>query len=304
MIRTSTIWIERPPMRWISPVSSTREQLDLGVERQLADLVEEQGRSVGSPRSADMAVESPVKAPFLVPEQHRFDEVLGDRAAIHGDHRLAAARGRAVDRLSDTSLPDPLSPSISTETRARAALAATARAERKGGAEPTISSKASGRFEIFSDSGRSSPPPRWRRSVAALSAASRLSGRDRLDQEIVGSGPHRLDRDGDRGLGRHDEQRQIGTQLPDLLDHAGAVGAGKPMVEEDRVDRRPVDLEQDLGRRVDVGRAADPPAGAGADGGDEPPLSGLVVYQQQASRRVRPHLHSPWAPWRRFRTSG
>jgi hypothetical protein len=64
------------------------------------------------------------------------------------------------------------------------------------------------------------------------------------------------------------------------------------MVEKDGVDRRSVDVGQDLRRGLDVGRAPDPPAGAGADGGDETPLGGLVVDQQQASSRVRPHLHS------------
>ena len=88
-----------------------------------------------------------------------------------------------MDRLGDDLLARPVSPSISTETRARAALAATASAARKPGAEPTISSKPSG-LPIFSDSGRSSPDLR-RRSVAASRAASSRSGASGLTRKSL-----------------------------------------------------------------------------------------------------------------------
>ena len=80
------------------------EQFDLGVERKLADLVEEQGRAVGILEAADMAVEGAGEGALLVAEQDRFDEVFGDRSAIDRDHRLAAARAGGVDRLGDDFL--------------------------------------------------------------------------------------------------------------------------------------------------------------------------------------------------------
>ena len=268
------------------------KQFDLGLERKLADLVEEQGRAVGILEAADMAVEGAGEGALLMAEQHRFDEILGDCAAIDGDHRLAAARARGVDRLGDHFL-------------ARAALALDqhrdpgpgrlggdrqGRAEGRRRADDLLEGeRAVG--DLFGQ--------RAKLAAAALAAvgggvegSEQAVGGDRLDQEIVGSGAHRLDRDRDRGLGGHDQQRQVGAKRPYLLDHPGAVGAGQPMVEEDGVDRRSVDVGEDLGGGVDVGRSAHPPAGARADGGDEAALRGLVVDQQQASRRVRPHLHS------------
>ena len=80
------------------------QQLDLGVERQLADLVEEEGRAVGILEAADMAVEGAGEGALLVAEQHRFDEIFGDRAAIDDVQRLLAARGGGVDRLGDDFL--------------------------------------------------------------------------------------------------------------------------------------------------------------------------------------------------------
>src|SRR5690606_20385812 len=77
------------------------QQLDLRVQRQLTDLVEEQGGAVGVLEAADMAVEGAGEAALLMPEQHRFDEIFGDRAAIDDMELLLAARGGGVDRLGD-----------------------------------------------------------------------------------------------------------------------------------------------------------------------------------------------------------
>ena len=279
----------RPPIALDLAGLERAEQFDLGLERKLADLVEEQGRAVGILEAADMAVEGAGEGAFLMAEQHRFDEVLGDGAAIDRDHRLAAARGGGVDRLGDHFL-------------ARAALALDQhRDPGAGGLGGDRERGAEGRRRADDLLEGERPVgdllgERAKLAAAALAAVGggvegceQAVGSDRLDQEIVGAGAHRLDRDRDRGLGGHHQQGQIGAHRPDLLDDPGAVRAGQPMVEQDGVDRRSVDLGEDLRRRVDVGRAPHPPAGAGADGGDEPPLGGLVVDQQQASRRIRPH---------------
>src|SRR5436189_714633 len=80
------------------------QQLDLGVERQLADLIEEDGRSVGILEAADMAIERAGEGALFVAEQHGFDEIFGDRAAIDGVELLLGARGGGVDRLGDDFL--------------------------------------------------------------------------------------------------------------------------------------------------------------------------------------------------------
>jgi hypothetical protein len=81
-----------------------------------------------------------------------------------------------------TSLPTPLSPSISRGTRARAAFAAIAKADRNSGAEPTISSNASS-AGIFSVKGLSSPAAVP--ATAASNAASRRSGASGFTRKSV-----------------------------------------------------------------------------------------------------------------------
>ena len=91
------------------------QQLDLGFERQLADLVEEQRAAVGFLELADAPVDGAGERALLVAEQDALDQVLGDGAAVDGDERLADLRSlspwmaRAI-----SSLPTPLSPSIRT----------------------------------------------------------------------------------------------------------------------------------------------------------------------------------------------
>ena len=82
----------------------------------------------------------------------------------------ALARGLAACIARTTiSLPLPLSPSISTGPWPRAALAATASAERNAGAAPIIASK-SGALGIFSVSGCNSS--RGASRVVAIRSAS------------------------------------------------------------------------------------------------------------------------------------
>ncbi len=71
------------------------QQLDLGVERQLADLVEEQRAAVGLLELADALVDGAGERALLVAEQDALDQVLGDRAAVDDDERLRpCARSR------------------------------------------------------------------------------------------------------------------------------------------------------------------------------------------------------------------
>ena len=64
------------------------QQLHLGVERQLADLVEEQRAPVGFEEFADAFLDGAGEGALLVAEQDALDQVLGDRAAIDGDEGL------------------------------------------------------------------------------------------------------------------------------------------------------------------------------------------------------------------------
>ena len=74
------------------------QQLDLHVQRQLADLVQEQGAAVGLLELAQVLVGGAGEAALLVAEQDGFDQVLRDGAAVDGDERLAGALARRRGR--------------------------------------------------------------------------------------------------------------------------------------------------------------------------------------------------------------
>ncbi len=80
------------------------EQLDLGRERDVADLVEEQGAAVGvlEPPFA-LAVGAGEGAPDVA-EELAFEDVLAQSGTVQGDERLVAARAVVVDRLGDEFL--------------------------------------------------------------------------------------------------------------------------------------------------------------------------------------------------------
>ena len=82
------------------------QQLDLHVERQLADLVQEQGAAVGLLELAQVLVGGAGEAALFVAEQDRFDQILRDGAAVDGDERLAGALGAAVHGAGDQFLAD------------------------------------------------------------------------------------------------------------------------------------------------------------------------------------------------------
>lgn len=107
-------------------------------------MIDDQAAAVGLDQPADLTVERAGKGAALVPEQARSDQP-GDTAEQSTMTSGPRARGEApwIAR-ANTSLPVPVRPLIITGTRARAALAAMASALRKLGAEPMISSKASG----------------------------------------------------------------------------------------------------------------------------------------------------------------
>ena len=73
------------------------QQLGLQAERQLADLVEQQGAAVGQFELARLAVHRAGESTALVAEQQGFEHRLGDRRAVHRDEGRLGGRAEAVD---------------------------------------------------------------------------------------------------------------------------------------------------------------------------------------------------------------
>ena len=82
MIRTSTLMDCVLPSRSIAPLLEHAEQLHLHVGRQLADLVEEEGRLVGGFEAADLPRDRAVYAPRSWPKSSLSMSALGIAAQL------------------------------------------------------------------------------------------------------------------------------------------------------------------------------------------------------------------------------
>src|SRR5204862_2480674 len=74
------------------------QELGLQAERQLADLVEEQGALVGELEAAELLLGGAGERALLVTEQLALDQRLGERRAVDRDAWTGAPPRRAVDR--------------------------------------------------------------------------------------------------------------------------------------------------------------------------------------------------------------
>ena len=72
------------------------QQLDLHVERHVADFVEKQGAAVGAFKAADGGRDGAGESAAFVAEQLAFQQFPRNRAAIHRHERLAFAAGNAM----------------------------------------------------------------------------------------------------------------------------------------------------------------------------------------------------------------
>ena len=90
------------------------QELRLHRERQLADLVEEDGAAVRALERAGVALVAPVNAPRSWPNSSLSISVRRDRAAVEHDERALRARRRSCSASATSSLPAPVSPVTST----------------------------------------------------------------------------------------------------------------------------------------------------------------------------------------------
>ena len=90
------------------------KQLGLERRRHVADLVEEQ-RAFASPLGiAEMALLRARERALLVAEYLALEKFRRDRRAVHSDKGFGAAREIWCSSRAATSLPEPVSPVIST----------------------------------------------------------------------------------------------------------------------------------------------------------------------------------------------
>src|SRR5690606_3929272 len=82
------------------------QQLDLDVERQVADLVQEQRAPARLDELAGVLVGSAGERSLLMAEKDAFDQIVRNRPAIDGGERLATPLARPLDGACDQFLAD------------------------------------------------------------------------------------------------------------------------------------------------------------------------------------------------------
>ena len=236
--RMSTLIGRRAPTGSISPSCKRAQQLHLRVHRQLADLVEEQRAAVRLDELADVLVGRAGEGALLVAEQDRFDQVLRQRAAIDGDERLAAPIGGALDGARHQLLADArLAFDQHRNVRLGGALGEA------NGARHALDFGDDVAERQLADAPAGRAPELVLERVDAQRVLDRHLqpfGADRLDDEIIGAGPHRRDHRLDRAVRGLDDGGNGDVVLAHAGEHAHAVEIGHHQIEHDEIDRRPV----------------------------------------------------------------
>ncbi len=229
------------------------QQVGLGGEGHVADLVEEERASVRRLETPLAAVHGPGERPLLVAEQLALEHPLRERRAVERDEGAVPAGPRAVERLGDQFL-------------ARAALAA----DEDGGVRVDdlvhhiedalhrlASAEDAGKREGLVDGG-------LELEVVALQADALAGGTNRLPEhaEIDGllevverSALHRLDGALHRAVARHDDALGDGpglpSQRPASSDDLQPVQVLESQVRDDEVGTLPLQPVQGVPPRVD-----------------------------------------------------
>ena len=119
----------------------TRNSLGLQIERDVADLVEEQRAAVGELEAARAILEGAGDGAADVAEELALEQLPGDRGAVDLDHRPDAAAELARSWMAvraNSSLPTPDSPRMSTVAPVAATTSMVSRSRLSPGLAPTM----------------------------------------------------------------------------------------------------------------------------------------------------------------------
>src|SRR3984957_9760310 len=251
------------------------QQLDLHVEAKLADLVEEQGSSISFLELAKMFVGRARERAFLMTEQNRFDEILGNGAAVHGDEGPPCAFGRTLDGAGDHLLADAR---FSFDENRNVRL-------RRPPAEADdlmhLAADTDEIVEIETVIGAFLEPRHFTRQRADLECVPDGDcdplGACRLDQKIACARAHRLDGGIDSAPRRQYDDRKI--VMTDLYpgQHRQAIHIGHDEIEEHERELVAPRTIQQVERRLATGRGDDRHSRARDSRFEQPALDGIVV---------------------------
>ena len=213
----------------------------LGVERHVADLVEEDRPLVRRLEAADPPCVGARERALLVSEELTLDEISADRRAVDRDERTARARARLVDRLRDELFSgSALAPHEHRQVGLRDLLdlrehVAHRRARADHGPEPVVPTDALEQHPVLP------------REAGAIERAgddeAHLVVVERLRNVVLGARLHRLHGDLLRSVCRDEDHGRIGVRF---LRGAQHVHTGRRSAErqvrDDEVERGVAEL--------------------------------------------------------------
>lgn len=126
--------------RPLDDILQDSQESDLGLGRQVPDLVKEDRPAIGQLKPSQSPLERAGERALLVSEQLRGNERRRNRCAVYGDKRPGCPLRALVYGPAISSLPVPVSPSTSTVESDGATLVTWINTLRMTSDEPTISS--------------------------------------------------------------------------------------------------------------------------------------------------------------------
>ena len=207
------------------------QQLRLQRQRQLADLVQEQGAAVGRAEQALGVADGAGERAAHVAEQLAFDHALGQRAAVDGHERPAAARRGLVDRARQQLLAGAalgLDQDVALVAR-EVAHGLQHPAHRARLRDHPLERLAAAELALELAVAHAQPPP-LERALQRLQHPARVL--ERLLEIVERARAHAGDRRVDAGVAGHHHDLGVGPPLAQLAEELHARRAAQPQVEQ------------------------------------------------------------------------
>ena len=219
------------------------QQLGLRLERDVADLVEEDRPLVGQLEEPLLRIDGAGEGPLHVPEQVGLEEIRRQVARIDGDERAIGADRVLVQRARDQLLAGPALAVDQDRRPARRRLDDQVEhlAHPRALADD-LAEVVGVRLEVLAERAVLGDQPVLRQRVAQDD--QHLVVLERLADVVEGAALHRRDRVLDRRVGGDHQHRQVVVDLLELVERGHAVHARHHHVDDRRVERhRPGQLE-------------------------------------------------------------
>ena len=239
----------RPAEPLEAPLLERAQHLRLQAQRQVADLVQEQGAPVRHLELADLAARRAGECAFLVPEQLGLEQGFGDGRAVDGHHRARRPLAERVQRAREQLLAGAaLAFDEHRGVGRRGAVQRCQHPDQRRVRPDDLRRAAPHRQLLLQEEVLGQQPPLLERARDQEQEVVRI---DRLGQKVEGAFLHRGHGVLDATVGGHHDDGRCGVLLLGGPQHAEPVPARQPEVRQH--DRRRRLGEQPDGLRLVAG---------------------------------------------------